>query len=43
MLPVRGCDLVLLKGQPVIPPSEAKFYPATESLQWRERHLATAP
>jgi hypothetical protein len=26
----------------VIPPSEAKFYPAIESLQWREQHLAAA-
>ena len=33
-------DLVALAGRPVIPPSEEKFYPATESLQWREQHLA---
>jgi hypothetical protein len=35
-------DLVALNGKPVIPPSEVKFYPAAESLQWREQHLATA-
>jgi hypothetical protein len=28
-------DLVGLNGKPVIPPSEVKFYPAIESLQWR--------
>jgi putative restriction endonuclease len=32
-------DLMALKNQPVIPPSEEKFYPAIESLRWRERHL----
>lgn len=32
-------DLVALSNQPVIPPSEEKFYPAIESLRWRERHL----
>jgi len=32
--------LVALAGKPVIPPSEEKFYPAIESLQWREQHLA---
>jgi hypothetical protein len=35
-------DLVVLSGKPVIPPTEAKFYPAIESLQWREQHLAAA-
>lgn len=33
-------DLVALGGKPVIPPSEEKFYPAVESLRWREQHLA---
>jgi len=33
-------DLVALAGKPVIPPSEEKFYPALESLRWREEHLA---
>ena len=32
-------DLVALTGRPVIPPSEEKFYPAPESLRWREEHL----
>ena len=32
-------DLVALANQPVIPPSEEKFYPALESLRWREEHL----
>jgi putative restriction endonuclease len=32
-------DLVALANQPVIPPSEEKFYPALESLRWREKHL----
>lgn len=32
-------ELVALHGQGVIPPSEEKFYPALESLQWREKHL----
>jgi len=35
-------DLVGLAGKPVIPPSEEKFYPAIESLRWREEHLVTA-
>jgi putative restriction endonuclease len=35
-------DLVALAGKPVIPPSEEKFYPALESLRWREEHLITA-
>jgi putative restriction endonuclease len=33
--------LVALDGQRVIAPSEEKFYPAVESLRWRERHLTT--
>jgi putative restriction endonuclease len=32
-------DLVALANQPVIPPSEEKFYPAIESLRWREQRL----
>ena len=32
-------DLVALSKRPVIPPSEEKFYPALESLRWREEHL----
>ena len=32
-------DLAALANQPVIPPSEEKFYPAIESLRWRENHL----
>jgi putative restriction endonuclease len=32
-------DLVALAGKPVIPPAEEKFYPAIESLRWREEHL----
>jgi putative restriction endonuclease len=35
-------DLVALNGRPVIPPSEVEFYPAIESLQWREQHLMKA-
>jgi putative restriction endonuclease len=35
-------DLVALAGKPVIPPGEEKFYPAIESLRWREEHLNTA-
>ena len=34
-------DLVALAGKAVIPPSEEKFYPAIESLRWREQHLVT--
>jgi putative restriction endonuclease len=34
-------DLVALTNQPVIPPGEEKFYPALESLRWREQHLTT--
>lgn len=34
-------DLVALANRPVIPPSEEKFYPAIESLRWREQHLVT--
>jgi putative restriction endonuclease len=33
-------DLVSMAGKAVIPPSEEKFYPAPESLRWREEHLA---
>jgi putative restriction endonuclease len=32
-------DLVALSNQPVIPPSEEKFYPAVECLRWREQRL----
>lgn len=32
-------DLVAIAGKSVIPPSEEKFYPALESLRWREEHL----
>lgn len=32
-------DLVALANQPVISPSEEKFYPALESLRWRQRQL----
>lgn len=35
-------DLVAIAGKSVIPPSEEKFYPAIESLRWREEHLVTA-
>jgi putative restriction endonuclease len=34
-------ELVVLAGKPVIPPGEAKFYPAIESLRWRQEHLTT--
>ena len=34
-------DLVALAGKAVIPPNEEKFYPALESLRWREEHLTT--
>jgi hypothetical protein len=33
--------LVALDGQRVIAPAEEKFYPAEESLRWREEHLTT--
>ena len=33
--------LVALDGQRVIAPTEDKFYPAIESLRWREQHLTT--
>jgi putative restriction endonuclease len=33
-------DLVAIAGKAVIPPGEEKFYPALESLRWREKHLA---
>lgn len=32
-------DLVSLHGQRVIPPTEEKFYPAVESLRWRQMRL----
>jgi putative restriction endonuclease len=32
-------DLVAIAGKSVIPPGEEKFYPALESLRWREEHL----
>ena len=32
-------DLLALAGKAVIPPGEEKFYPAVESLRWREEHL----
>jgi len=35
-------DLVALADKPVIPPREEKFYPALESLRWREEHLVTS-
>ncbi len=35
-------DLVALNHRPVIPPSERKFYPAIESLRWRETQLRPA-
>lgn len=34
-------DLVALASKPVIPPVEEKYYPAKESLRWREAHLFT--
>jgi putative restriction endonuclease len=34
-------ELIALAGKPVIPPREEKFYPALESLRWREDHLVT--
>ena len=34
-------DLVAIAGKSVIPPGEEKFYPALESLRWREEHLVT--
>jgi putative restriction endonuclease len=33
-------DLVALDGEPVIAPSEEKFYPALESLRWRAGRLS---
>lgn len=35
-------ELVSIAGKSVIPPGEEKFYPALESLRWREKHLVTA-
>ena len=34
-------DLVAIAGKSVSPPGEEKFYPALESLRWREEHLVT--
>jgi putative restriction endonuclease len=34
-------DLVAIAGKSVIPPGEEKFFPALESLRWREEHLVT--
>lgn len=34
-------ELVALAGKPVIPPGEDKFYPAVESLRWRQDKLAS--
>jgi putative restriction endonuclease len=34
-------DLVAIAGKSVIPPGEEKFYPALESLRWREDHVVT--
>jgi putative restriction endonuclease len=36
-------DLIALGGRAVIPPSEEKFYPAVESLRWREERLHSLP
>ena len=33
-------ELVAISDRAVIPPKEEKFYPALESLRWREEHLA---
>lgn len=35
-------DLAAIAGKSVIPPNEQQFYPALESLRWREQHLVTA-
>ena len=35
-------ELVAIAGKSVIPPGEEKFYPALESLRWREEHLVAA-
>jgi putative restriction endonuclease len=32
-------ELIAMANQPIIPPSEEKFYPAIENLRWREQHL----
>jgi putative restriction endonuclease len=32
-------ELLTIANKPVIPPSEKMFYPAIESLRWREKHL----
>jgi putative restriction endonuclease len=33
-------ELVAISNRAVIPPNEEKFYPALESLRWREEHLS---
>jgi putative restriction endonuclease len=35
-------ELVALADKPVIPPADRAFYPAPESLRWREEHLSAA-
>lgn len=35
-------DLVLLANRKVLPPTEKKYYPALESLRWREEHLCSS-
>jgi len=35
-------DLVAIAGRAVIPPGEEKYYPALESLRWREEHLVVS-
>ena len=34
-------ELVAIAGKAVIPPGEEKYFPALESLRWREEHLVT--
>lgn len=34
-------ELVALADKPVLPPKEKQFYPASESLRWREEHLTS--
>ncbi|MDO8539237.1 MAG: HNH endonuclease [Opitutaceae bacterium] len=33
-------ELIELRGKPIIPPREEKFFPAEEGLRWREEKLA---
>jgi putative restriction endonuclease len=35
-------ELVALADKPVIPPADKQFYPASESLRWREKHLTAS-